>query len=196
MSSIMLHNKDLAKIVDSSTRRSIFFNKTTGEVQFEVPEEPLPKVRYRKVVGVDTKWLQDCITVDDYEEVLKALDKRADGKPSINKSFMLEMVMKGKLTNKELVLLHHLFTYLVGHNIVVGNVRDLREVEGLSGQNFSTMMKRLEKKRVVSVVRKDRPYRGDYVIRIAPHLVWDGDYMIREVKINLWNNAGVEVRSS
>lgn len=196
MSSIMLHNKDLAKIVDSSTRRSIFFNKTTGEVQFEVPEEPLPKVRYRKVVGVDTKWLQDCITVDDYEEVLKALDKRADGKPSINKSFMLEMVMKGKLTNKELVLLHHLFTYLVGHNIVVGNVRDLREVEGLSGQNFSTMMKQLEKKRVVSVVRKDRPYRGDYVIRIAPHLVWDGDYMIREVKINLWNNAGVEVRSS
>lgn len=196
MSSIMLHNKDLAKIVDSSTRRSIFFNKTTGEVQFEVPEEPLPKVRYRKVVGVDTKWLQDCITVDDYEEVLKALDKRVDGKPSINKSFMLEMVMKGKLTNKELILLHHLFTYLVGHNIVVGNVRELREAEGLSSQHFSTMMKQLEKKRVVSVVRKDRPYRGDYVIRIAPHLVWDGDYKIREVKINLWNNAGVEVRSS
>lgn len=138
----------------------------------------------RKAVGLDTKYPCDCVTVDSLLDALYNLDSCLHYKPLVDHAYLTDAIVQKMLTINEVALLNFLCMHLVGWNYWIGNVVSLQEL--VTKAHVARTLRELEAKNALRVMHRDKPFRGDMVIKVHPVIGFRGDTSFRQMCLSSW----------
>lgn len=165
-------------------------DEETGEILSSVTDTKKKKKvsSFNKYVGIDTRLPKDCLTVDQLLETLHIMDGYVGkkDKAKVSDTFLVENVLGGHITLLEQVFLRNLAQMVQGWNYYIGRLDEVVEVTGVAKKSIWRMLRTLEEKNFIKILRKDLPYKGDITITVNPLLAWNGDNQYRDNSRMAW----------
>lgn len=160
------------------------YDEDTGEVFYHQPARKKKLADFDKYVGVDTKYPNECITKESLLESLSVLDAYLDKGVSIASDMLLDSVVQNLITPQQLKVIKHVASNLTAWNIYIGTTKDLYT----SGVDEKSMKRVLDDlyPNILRVTSRNKPFRGDIIIRISPFYAWKGDNEYRTASLYSW----------
>lgn len=163
-----------------------FVDEGTGEIVYHHPVAKKKVSNFDREVGVDTKYPEQCVTKESLLDSLSVMDAYLDLQTTINfESILKSTHIKGGMTTQESKLVNHLCTNICGWNYYIGNLADLISCD-VSSKNISSVLSSLESKYAIKILHRNKPLRGDIVLKVNPVYAWKGDVEYRSSRILTW----------
>jgi len=157
----------------------------TGEVFEErTKKDPPPEASTLQYLGIDVKHPSECVTKDSFLESLKNLDACLHYKVDIDLEMLTEAVIRKMISVQELAVFRYICKKVVGWNYFIGNVKEFSKV--VDPNNLSRCLAKLEENRYIEITHRNKPFRGDIVIKANPFYVWKGTYKFKLSSVEHW----------
>lgn len=162
-----------------------YVDKHTGEIVLEETLKKLPEHRVDKYVGIDRKWLKDCVTEDDYKATIGTIDGWSYQPVRVDDKLINELIFSKSITVNQAAILSELCQRVLAWNITLTTTSELSESTGINPKSVARALKDMCPT-FIKIVKRDVPDRGNITIEVNPKLAWRGGYHFNEDKSRQW----------
>lgn len=173
------------QILNPNTDKAVVFDTETGLVIHHTVKIKSKIPTIDKYIGIDTKWPDDCVTKDSLIACLSLLDGYLNNDVIVNNQVILNSIFEEHLTEQQAKLVNYISNNLTAWNYYIGSVKDLYMNVGISPKNIAAMLSKLEPN-AIRVLHRNKPFKGDIVIKINPFYGWKGNYRLVEHAKDKW----------
>ena len=175
---------------------TLVFLESTGEI-IEIIKNTKPKKKVNpidKYVGIDVRYVKDCVTKDQLLETLTILDAYVKDKAKVNTGYLVESMAAGYITAQQQTFMYNICKNLTGWNIFIGTRDQLCDF-GVDTKSLKRLLTSLAPY-CLQVVSENEPYKGCVIIHVNPLIGWKGDAQIRDQKKLDWYGVTTNVISN
>ena len=162
-----------------------YIDKESGEVVLEEYLKRLPKHKVEKYVGIDCRWLKDCVTESQFKETIGVIDGWSSQPVKVYHQVFNGFLLDGSITVQQARILTEISKHVVGWNIALTSTREISEATGISVQNVSKYIRNMSPN-FVKIASRDTPSRGDLILEVSPLILWRGGSIFRIDKLKTW----------